>query len=253
MSKPVLRPRCWSGKNSTLSPRSSAHASTARGVRRRADRAAVPADERLQRRGRVHVGDGHHPVDRGDRRDLLPRFFDLVDVGHVGHRAAGVEVGEDHPLVVAGEHVGRFGHEVHTAEHDVGGLVVVRREAGQLERVADLVGPADHLVALVVVAEDHEPIPECELGRRDPRDELVRGREGVAVRQRSLETKHFLPPRDGVGAARWPAGDSPVATPRGCRPRSSNSAPDTGPACPYGNTRRRRCGSVCSFGHPEFR
>ena len=43
--------------------------------------------------------------------------------GHVGHRAAGVQVGEDDPLVVAGEHVGGLGHEVHAAEDDVGGLV----------------------------------------------------------------------------------------------------------------------------------
>ena len=56
----------------------------------------------------------------GDAGDLLPRFLDLVDVGHVGHRATGVQVGEDHPLVVAGEHVGGFGHEVDAAEDDVG-------------------------------------------------------------------------------------------------------------------------------------
>ena len=109
---------------------------------------------------------GHDAVDRGDRRDLVPRLFDLVDVGHVGHRAAGVEVGEDHPLVVGGEHVGRLGHEVHAAEHDVGRLVVVRGEPGELERVADRVGPADHLVALVVVAEDEEPVAERALWPR---------------------------------------------------------------------------------------
>ena len=54
--------------------------------------------------------------------ERLPRLLDLVDVGHVGHRAAGVEVGEDHLLVVAGEDVGRLGHEVHAAEDDVLGL-----------------------------------------------------------------------------------------------------------------------------------
>jgi hypothetical protein len=30
----------------------------------------------------------------------LPGLLDRVDVGHVGHRAAGVEVREDHLLVV---------------------------------------------------------------------------------------------------------------------------------------------------------
>ena len=38
---------------------------------------------------------------------------------------------------VAGEHVGRLGHEVHAAEDDVGGALVVGREPGEQERVAD--------------------------------------------------------------------------------------------------------------------
>ncbi len=32
MATPVLRPRCWSGKNSTLSPWVNAHSSTARAL-----------------------------------------------------------------------------------------------------------------------------------------------------------------------------------------------------------------------------
>ena len=114
--------------------------------------------------------------------NALPALLDLVDVGHVGHRAAGVEVGEDDPLVRAGEHVGRLGHEVDAAEHDVGGLVVVRREAGQLEGVTAGIRPLDDFVALVVVPEDQEPVAQLGLGRRDPTVELVRRREGVAVR-----------------------------------------------------------------------
>ncbi len=140
----------------------------------------------------------------------LPALLDLVDVGHVGHGAAGVEVGEDDPLVGAGEHVGRLGHEVHAAEHDVGGLVVVRREAGELERVAAGVGPLDDLVALVVVAEDQEPVAELGLGRGDPAVELVGGREGVAVRQRSLESQHRHSP-EGYVAPLVAGGDSLVA------------------------------------------
>ena len=82
----------------------------------------------------------------------------------------------------AGEHVGGLGHEVDAAEHDVGGLVVVRREAGQLEGVTAGIRPLDDFVALVVVAEDQEPVAELGLRRGDPAVELVRGREGVAVR-----------------------------------------------------------------------
>ncbi len=103
--------------------------------------------------------------------------------------------------MVGGEHVGRLGHEVHAAEDDVGGLVVVRREPGQLERVADRVGPLDHLVALVVMTEDHEPVTERFLGGGDAGFERVGRREGVVVRQRSLKTQHVGPPRYGVGSS----------------------------------------------------
>ena len=126
------------------------------------------ADERLQRGRRVHVGDRDHPVDVGDLGQGLPRLLDRVDVGHVGHRAAGVEVGQDHLLVGAGEDVGRLGHEVDAAEDDELGLRLVGGDAGQAEGVAPGVGPGHHLVALVVVAEDDQPGPERGLGRADP-------------------------------------------------------------------------------------
>ena len=87
----------------------------------------------------------------------LPGLLHRVDVGHVGHRAAGVEVGEDHLLVGPGEDVGRLGHEVDAAEHDELGLGLVGGDAGQPEGVAPGVGPGHHLVALVVVAEDDQP------------------------------------------------------------------------------------------------
>src|SRR5439155_2136956 len=103
--------------------------------------------------GGVDVGDGHHPLDVDDAGQGVPALLDLVGVGHVGHGTAGVQVGEHDPLVGPGEDVGRLGHEVHAAEHDVGGLAVLGRVAGQLQGVAPGVGPADDLIALVVVAE----------------------------------------------------------------------------------------------------
>ena len=69
-------------------------------VRRGADGAAVAADEGLQVRGRVHVGDGHDVV-ADHARDVVPAVLDLADLGHVGHRAAGVHVGQ-HDLSGAG-------------------------------------------------------------------------------------------------------------------------------------------------------
>ena len=59
---------------------------------------------------------------------LLPAVFDLLDLGHVGQRAAGGQVGQDHghalaaalgqPLGPIGQDVGRLGHEVDAAEGD---------------------------------------------------------------------------------------------------------------------------------------
>ena len=130
------------------------------GVGRGADGPAVAADEGLQVRCGVHVGDGHDPVDVGDLGQRLPGLLDAVDVGHVGHRAAGVQVRQDDLLVVAGQDVGRLGHEVHAAEHDVLGLGALLGQHRQPERVAPGVGPAHDLVALVVVAEDEQPVTE---------------------------------------------------------------------------------------------
>ena len=67
-------------------------------------------------------------------------------------------------LVVAGEDVGGLGHEVHAAEHDELGVVLVGRDTRQAEAVAPGVGPAHHFFALVVVAEDEQPFAEGRLG-----------------------------------------------------------------------------------------
>ena len=64
---------------------------------------------------------------------VLPGLLHRLEVGHVGHRAAGVEVGQDHLLVGAGQDVGRLGHEVDAAEHHVLGVAVVGGQPGQAE------------------------------------------------------------------------------------------------------------------------
>ena len=136
------------------------------GVGRRAHHATVATDEGLQGGRRVHVGDRDHPIDVGDPGQGVPRLLHRVDVGHVGHGAAGVQVGQDDLLVVAGEDVGRLGHEVDAAEDDELGLRLVGGDPGQPERVAPGIRPRHHLVALVVVAEDDHPGAEVGLGRR---------------------------------------------------------------------------------------
>ena len=71
---------------------------------------------------------------------LLPAVFDLLDLRHVGHRAAGGQVGQDHrdPLAAAigqlfraiGQDVGRLGHEMDAAEGDIAALLVGGRQRG---------------------------------------------------------------------------------------------------------------------------
>ena len=97
------------------------------GVRRRADGAAVLADERLNRRGGVDVGDRHHARSEAQLRELRPADLELIGRRHVGHRAAGGEVRQDDLLVRHRQDVGALGHEVHAAEHDVVGVRVLAR------------------------------------------------------------------------------------------------------------------------------
>ena len=152
------------------------------GVARGAHRAAVAAAEGLDVGRGVHVGHrddrvGDAGVDQG-----VPRVLDLGEPGHVGHRAAGGQVGQDHLLVVRGEDVGRLGHEVDAAEDDVLRLRARRRLPGQLERVAGDVGELDDLVALVVVTEHEDPIAQRGLGGPGALDQGRVGRRRAGSR-----------------------------------------------------------------------
>ena len=116
--------------------------------------------------------------------EIVPAHLELVGLGHVGHRAAGGEVRQDHLLVRRAEHVGALGHEVHAAEDDELGVGMLADLVGELERVAGVVGELDHLVALVVMAEDDEPAAERRPGRGDARVHLLVGQTEVALGQR---------------------------------------------------------------------
>ena len=98
---------------------------------------------------------------------LPPAVFDLRDVGHVGQRAAGGQVGQNHrhplpaalgkPLRAIRENVGRFGHEVDAAEGDRPALFVIGSRVGQSVTVAAQVGQGDHGVPLIVMSQDQQP------------------------------------------------------------------------------------------------
>jgi hypothetical protein len=71
------------------------------------------------------------------------------------------------------KNVRALGHEVHAAEDDVVGFGPCGSGARELQRVADVIGKPDDLVALVVVAEDDSARAERRLGRSDSRIELI--------------------------------------------------------------------------------
>ena len=135
-------------------------------------------------------------------------------------------------LVVAGEHVRRLGHEVHAAEHDVLGLVVLLGEHREAVAVATGVGPPDDLVALVVVAEDERPDPEGAPWRRSMRcGELVGGRGGVALVERSSAVSASDVSSSTVGSGCGRRGQ-PGRLSHGDVVPGTDMSPDTGPARP---------------------
>ncbi len=148
------------------------------GVGGRADDPAVLAAERLDVGAGVHVGHGYDVVGHAGLDEGVPGVLDLGDPGHVGHRAPGRQVRQDHLLVRGREDVGGLGHEVHAAEDDELRLGTGRGVAGQLEGVAGDVREPDDLVALVVVAQHEHPRAQRGLGRLGPGDQVGVGGGG---------------------------------------------------------------------------
>jgi hypothetical protein len=113
-----------------------------------------------------------------------PAQLELVDRGHVGHRAARGQVGKNDLLMRRREHVSALGHEVDTAEHDELGIGILRTVLSEAVRIAGHIGEPDHLVALVVMSEDQHTGSERALRRGDPVIELLVRESQVPVRQR---------------------------------------------------------------------
>ena len=151
------------------------------GVGRGADRAAVASHERLQRGRRVHVGDRHHARDVRHLRQFVPRGVDIVGLRHIRHRAARSQIGQHHDLLRLRQDVRALGHEMHAAEDDEVGVAALRRLLRQLERVAAEVGELDDVVALVVVAQNHQPLAQLGPRRANPLTQLVRPKVQIGV------------------------------------------------------------------------
>ena len=82
------------------------------------------------------------------------------------------------------QHVGALRHEMDAAEDDELGVGVPADLARELEGVAGVVGERDHFVALVVMAEDHEPPAERRLRGRNAARHLLVGEAEVSLGQR---------------------------------------------------------------------
>jgi len=79
-----------------------------------------------------------------------------------------------------------FSHEVHAAEDDAVRLLAGGGLLRELEGVSAKVSPADDLVTLVVVAEDHQPRAEAGLRARDAMREFLIRHASVAIRYLGL-------------------------------------------------------------------
>src|SRR5690606_16020327 len=87
----------------------------------------------------------------------------------------------------------------------------------------------DDLVALVVVAEDEQPVAEGLLGRGDAGGQVVGRRGGVPLGERGLEPKHVV--WTSMGWLRLAdGGDSPVASPTVMSSPEPKCSRSTGPA-----------------------
>jgi hypothetical protein len=89
---------------------------------------------------------------------LRPGILHIGAVGHLRQRAPRLQIGQQHDLIWLRENVRRLGHKVHAAKDNVFGILAISRIAGQLERVAAKVGKLDHIIPLVVVAQDHKGV-----------------------------------------------------------------------------------------------
>ncbi len=137
------------------------------------------AGERFDGRGRIHVRDGHQ-LEIAQRGKLFPARFDLADVRHIGHGAAGVQVGKNHGLMRAAKNVRALGHEMDPAKNDVPG-VSLGRLIGELERVAAKIGELYDFIALVVVAENDHIFVQAGSGRGDALIQRIVGNQQIGI------------------------------------------------------------------------
>ena len=129
----------------------------------------------------VHVTDGDDHAGVHDGREFVPAGFHLANVGHIRHRTAGVQVGQNNNLVLAAENVRAFSHEMNATENDVAriGFGGLERE---FEGIATKISEFDDFIALVMVAEYDNVFAQTVFGGRDTVIQGVIGNEQVGVK-----------------------------------------------------------------------
>src|SRR6266481_4105663 len=136
------------------------------GVGAGADGAAMLAREGFDSGSGVHVCDRDDRARIEERGEFAPAGFYLADVGHVGHGATGIEVGQNDGLMLTAKDVRAFGHEVHAAEDDIAAFGLGGLE-GELEGVAPEIGEFYDFVALIVMAKNHCVFAQASFGGGD--------------------------------------------------------------------------------------
>jgi hypothetical protein len=137
-----------------------------RRVGRGADDAAVGAAEGLEVGGGIDVGDRRHllvGIEHGGQ--FAPGALDLGQAGHVGHRTAGGEVGQDRNLL-GRDRMSATSAMKCTPQKTMCFGFRLRGQARELERIAGDVGVGIDVGALVVVAEQDTSLPSLALAAR---------------------------------------------------------------------------------------
>ena len=136
------------------------------GVRTCADRTALLTRKGLDCRCRIHVRDGNNFLRVRNAAEFVPTRFHLPDIGHVRHRATRAQVRKHHHLVAAPQDVRALRHEMDATENNVL-RVDFRRLLRELQRIAAKICELHNLVALVVMAKNHDVFAEFGLCRGD--------------------------------------------------------------------------------------
>src|SRR5574341_2224509 len=83
--------------------------------------------------------------------------------------------------MIGAQNVSGLGHEMHAAKDQVFGFATARSVLRELERIASQIGVADHVVALVMVTENHCAVAEFLFGLTDAVVKLLLAQTEIVI------------------------------------------------------------------------